>query len=346
MSRQAGGARRGEGGAGEGGDSAEPVTDEVYLAQVMAEIDEEVHRRRASGDLPARVERELDELFLEHSPVAGRGGSMGEALRMVDAAAFIDPVVPVGSNKSGGAFVKRGIRSLNLWYVGYVTHQVSQFATAASRALHLLDDRLVELRRQLDAQRVPPAGIVEPPWAVGADVWWVPPAVDALRAAPGRVLHAACGDGWLVRSLTGKGVDAYGVDPRPGRVDRAETDDTDLREESLLEHLGAVEPAALGGLVLSGVVDGMTHGERGQLLAAVCDRLAPDGVLAVHSLSPTAWASEAAPPEADLCPGRPLRPATWSHLLGELGFEVDVGEGPSGADYVVTAVLRHAPHHQ
>ncbi|HEY5245773.1 MAG TPA: hypothetical protein VIJ60_08905, partial [Acidimicrobiales bacterium] len=126
--------------------------DRAYLAQVMLEIDDEVRRRRSSGDLPARIERELDELFLEHSPVAGRGGGLDDALRLVDTAAFIDPVVPIGSNKSGGAAIKKGLRSLNLWYIGYITHQVSQFASATSRALHLLDDRVAELRRQLDAQ--------------------------------------------------------------------------------------------------------------------------------------------------------------------------------------------------
>ncbi len=336
-------------GAGEvGGRPADPgglegTADRRYLVQVMAEIDEEVRRRRVSGDLPARVERELDELFLEHSPVAGRGGGLDEALRMVDAAAFIDPVVPIGSNKSGGAVVKKGLRTLSLWYMGFVTHQVSQFAAAVSRSLHLLDDRMVELQRRLEAQQAPPAGVVEAPWAVGADAWWVPAVAGALQEAPGRVLHAACGDGWLVRELQGKGVDAYGVDPRPGRVDQAELDGTDLREEAVLDHLQAVEPAALGGLVLSGVVDGMSHGERDQLLRVVGDRLAPDGTLVVHSLSPAAWASDAAPPPADLSPGHPLRPATWSHLLAPLGFEAEVGEGPSGSDYVVTAVLRGAP---
>ena len=39
----------------------------------MAEIDAEVARRRASGDLPAGLERELDELFLEFSPVGATG---------------------------------------------------------------------------------------------------------------------------------------------------------------------------------------------------------------------------------------------------------------------------------
>jgi hypothetical protein len=313
----------------------------AYLAQVMLEIDDEVRRRRASGDLPARVERELDELFLEHSPVAGRGGSLGESLRLVDAAAFIDPVVPVGSNKSGGAAVKKGLRSLNLWYIGYVTHQVSQFASAVSRSLHLLDDRVTELQRQLDAQRVPPTPVVEAPWAVGAEAWWVPEARKALAGAPGRVLHAACGDGWLVRSLSGDDIDAYGVDPRPGRIERADEQGSvaDLREEEVVEHLLAVEPAALGGVVLGGIVDGMTHGERQQLLGLLGDRLAPDGTLVVHSLSPAGWDAEEAPPEADLAPGRPLRAATWAHFLPLLGYTVTVHEGPSATDYLVVAVL-------
>jgi hypothetical protein len=328
----------------EDADGASSLADDrAYLTQVMAEIDEEVRRRRASGDLPPRLERELDELFLEHSPVAGRGGGLDQSLRMVDAAAFIDPVVPISSNKSGGAVIKKGLRSLNLWYMGYVTHQVSQFAAAVSRSLHLFDDRLTELRREVDAQRVPPAVVVEAPWAVGPDAWWISATVEAMSKVRGRVVHTAAGDGWLVRQLVDKGVDAYGVDPRAGLADKGELDGLDLREEGPLEHLRAVESAALGGIVLSGVVDGMTHGERAQLLEVVCDRLAPDGTLVVHSLAPSAWWSETAPPEADLSSGRPLRAATWPHLLGPLGFEATVTEGPSSTDYLVTAVLSGAP---
>ena len=178
--------------------------------------------RRASGDLPPKLERELDELFLAHSPVAGRGGDLGEALRMVDAATFIDPVVPVESERAAGAFVKKGMRSLLLWYVGWVTHQMSQSASAVSRALHIVDDRLQELERQVEVQRVPGRrrGRVPRP-AVGPDAWWVEPAVAAVAAVPGRVLHAACGDGWLVRRIVAAGGDAYGVDPRPQLVDAA-----------------------------------------------------------------------------------------------------------------------------
>jgi hypothetical protein len=331
-----------EAGSGAGFDGSDGTADRAYLDSVMAEIDEEVRRRRASGDLPVRVERELDELFLEFSPVAGRGGSLAEALRLVDGAAYIDPVVPVESNQPGGAAVKKGLRQLSLWYMGYVTHQVSQFAAAVSRALHLLEDQVADLQRQVERQQVAPAPVVELPWAHGADSWWVPEAVAAFAGCRGRVLHAASGDGWLVRRLSAEGVDAFGVDPRPGRADQAEVEGTDLREEPLDEHLRATESAALGGLVLSGLVDGVSAGEREQLLALVLDRLSPDAALVVHSISPAGWAADEVPPEVDLAPGRPLRAATWSAVLGAAGYRVSVHAGPTGADYLVVAVP-HGP---
>lgn len=332
--------------------STEALDDHEYLALVRAEIDAEVRRRRASGDLPARIERELDELFLAHSPVAGRGGALGDALRMVDAAAYVDPVVPVASDRSGGAVIKKSLRSLNFWYIGWVTQQVNQFATATSRALHLVDDALGEIRRQLDGQRPPPVPIVEVPGGQQPGAWWVAPVVERLDGTSGRVLHAAAGDGWLVEHLVEGGIDAYGVDPRPYREDSAGQarvaaaagrSELDVREEGLLEHLRAVEPAALSGLVLSGVVDGMGHGHRDQLLALATDVLAPDGVLAVYSVSPTAWTAPGAPPECDLAPGRPLREPTWRHLLEPLGFEVTTQSAPDDSGYVVLAELRRPP---
>jgi hypothetical protein len=320
-------------------DSPDVETDDrAYLDRVMAEIDREVRTRRAAGDLPARVERQLDELFLEHSPVAGRGGALDEALRMVDNAAFIDPVVPIDSKKSGGAVVKKGIRTLNLWYIGFVAHQVSQFAAATSRAFHLIDQRLADLGDRLDAQAVPSSPIVDPPGGAGPDAWWVPEAVAAMSGAGGRVLHAACGDGWLVRALVAKGVDAYGTDPRANLVEIGESGGADVRDEDLLDHLRAVEPAGLAGLLLGGVVDGMTVAQRQKLLEVVADRLAPESVLVVHSWSPAGWESAAAPVAADLAPGRPWRPATWETVLSQLGFEVRVFDGPSASDYLVAAV--------
>jgi len=158
-------------------DAADP---QAYVARVMAEIEEEVRLRRSSGDLPPKLERELDELFLAHSPVAGRGGDLTESLRMVDAAIFVDPVVPVASERAAGAVVKKGMRSLLLWYVGWITHQVSQFASAVSRSLHIVEGRLKELERKVEVQRVPSAGVVELPALHRSTAWWVQPALDAL----------------------------------------------------------------------------------------------------------------------------------------------------------------------
>jgi hypothetical protein len=319
-------------------DDDAPQDPGAYVQQVMAEIAEEVRLRRASGDLPARLERELDELFLAHSPIGVRGGDLSEALRLVDAATFIDPVVPVESERAAGAAVKKGMRTMLLWYVGWVTHQMSQSASAVSRALHIVDDHLKELERRIEAQRVPDATVVEFSTSVGADAWWVEPALAALVKVPGRVLHAACGDGWLVRRIADAGLDAYGIDPRAPIVDAAELGALDLREEHVTEHLRAVAAAGLGGVVLSATVEGMAGGERALLLAAIGTRLAPGGTLVIHSVGRAAWEAADAPYGADLAPGRPLRPDTWCHLLEDSGYAAGVVIGPDGSDYLVTAV--------
>jgi hypothetical protein len=319
-------------------DAVTPKDPGAYVQQVMAEIAEEVRLRRASGDLPPRLERELDELFLAHSPIGVRGGDLSEALRLVDAATFIDPVVPVESERAAGAVVKKGMRTMLLWYVGWLTHQMSQSASAVSRALHIVDDHMKELQRQVDAQRVPDAAVVEFPTSAGSGAWWIEPALAALAKAPGRVLHAASGDGWLVRRIVDSGVDAYGIDPRAPIVDMAEMGTLDLRGEGVQEHLRAVAAAGLGGIVLSATVEGMAAGERNQLLGAIGTRLAPAGTLVIHSVGREAFEAADAPFGADLAAGRPLRADTWCRLLEEHGYSASAQVGPDGTDYLVSAV--------
>jgi hypothetical protein len=310
---------------------------QAYVQQVMAEIAEEVRLRRASGDLPPKLERELDELFLAHAPVGSRGSDPGDALRMVDAQIFIDPVVPIESNRAGGAYVKKGMRSALLWYVRWVTHQMSQSTAAVSRALHMMDDRLTELASEVEAQRVGAAGVIDFPALHHESAWWVEAAVGAVAKAPGRVLHAACGDGWLVRRIVAAGGDAYGVDPRRAVVETAALGTLDLRDESVTDHLQNVAAAGLGAIVLSGLVEGMAARERSQLLGLVDSRLVPGGTLLVHCVGREAFEASDAPPEADLAPGRPLRPETWCYLLESSGYRAEVRRDPDGADYLVTA---------
>jgi hypothetical protein len=173
--------------------------------------------------------------------------------------------------------------------------------------------------------------------------WWVTPAIGAVASVPGRIVHAASGDGWLVRRIIAAGGDAYGVDSRTNLVDEGVLTVSDLRGEDFADHLRAVAPAGLGAIVVSGVVDGMAGGERTQLLHLIGTTLAPGGVLVVHSLSRAAWDRDDAPFEADLAPGRPLRATTWQRLLEESGYHVTVAEGPEGDDYLVFAVKATVP---
>jgi hypothetical protein len=222
--------------------------------------------------------------------------------------------------------------------VGWVTEQINQFATATSRTLRVLDDRMRALEDDFDTQRVPASPVLETGWAHGPGAWWVEPVLASLRGQGGRIVHAAAGDGWLVRRMAAAGLDAYGVEPREGRIDRAEVEGLDLREEPVLEHLRAVAPDGLGALVLTGVVDGMSPAERDAVVTLAAHMVAPGGRLIIHSLSAAAWDSNDAPVEADLAPGRPLRPSTWAALLGRVGFRVDVVEGPESLDYLVLTV--------
>jgi protein-L-isoaspartate O-methyltransferase len=309
--------------------------DRAYLARVRGEIDEEVRRRRASGDLPPQLESELEQLFLKHAPLGSTRQELHEVLRLVDRAAFIDPVVPVESSRPAGAVVKKGIRSMNFWYLRFITHQVSQFATAVSRSLHILDQQMSELAGKVEAVEVPPSVVVDIEWAHRRDAWWFPTLTTQLEGCDRRVLHAACGGGWLVAVLAAMNIDAYGVDPRPGRVADQELGDLDLREEPVLDHLEAVQADALGGVVMTGLFEGSGHGERRRLIEGAVTALAPGGVLVVHSLAPSSWDDADAPPEADIVQARPYRPGTWPHLLSELGLEVKVTPGPDGRDYLV-----------
>jgi hypothetical protein len=325
-------------------DAAPPPVPSINVTEVMAEIEDEVRIRRAAGDLPVARERELDELFLAHSPLSGYGGNLSDALARVDGAMFVDPVVPIDSNRRAGAVVKRGMRSLSLWYIGWLTHQINQFASATGRSLHIIEQRLDDLERITDVQRVPRAPVVEFPDLHRPDAWWVDVAVAAVAATPGRTLHAAGGDGWLVRRIEAAGGDAYGVDARGDRVER-DLSGTDVRVGDLAGHLRAVAPGALGAVILSGVVDGMAAGERSELLHLIASGLGREGVLVLHSATAASWHRPDAPVEADLSPGRPLRGESWCALLADHGFHASVQHGPAEADFLVVAARRatHLP---
>ena len=267
-----------------------------YLDEVMAEIDDEVRRRRASGDIPPGLERELDELFLEFSPVGLQGKArLRETLALVDGSAYIDMAVPTASEQAVGSQVKRFIRSSIAWYMGFIVHQVVKFAWATSRMFHVVVDHVEDLESAVEAQRVPELPDTLVPVADVDSGWWVEAAISALSGVRGRVLHADCGDGGLVERLVAAGVDAYGVDPADAVVEMAADRGLDVRAERALDHLEVVGTEELAGVVFSGSVQWVSPNRRERLVDLLASRLAVGGVLVLHSATPEHWVATGVP---------------------------------------------------
>ncbi len=302
-------------------DGADATARAKYLNEVMAEIDAEVRRRRASGDLPAGLERELDELFLEFSPVGLHGRArLRETLALVDGSAYVDVAVPTESQKLVGSLVKRLIRKAMGWYIGFIVHQIVKFAWAVSRMFHVVVDHVEDLEASVDAQRTPELPASALPEVDPGSSWWSATAVAAMSGVSGRVLHAECGNGSLVSALLAGGVDAYGVDPTESVIEPAIEQGLDVRAESVLGHLEVVADEALSGMVLSGSVQWLHPNQRDRLVHLAASRLAVDGVLVIHSSTPESWMAGTSHLISDLAPGRPLHAETWGHLLAQLGF--------------------------
>jgi SAM-dependent methyltransferase len=310
----------------EGGPDASPSSpgptreDGSYLARVMDEIDAEVRARRAAGEFPPSFERRLDLMFARFTPVGVHEGHFDETLRLADRSAYIDIEVPVRSEKPGLGFVKRVLRRLMAWYLNYVVQQLTHFTSATMRVLHMVDERLDALEQQAEADR-PASPLLEGVAAEEEDLSrWAPLVLAHLGKVDGRVLHAECGRGALLSELAGSGVDVYGVDPRAELLDDAARRGLEVRRADALDHLRNVSRSGLAGLLLSGCVDRLALRSQRALVEMAADKLRPGGRLVILGASPNAWSRRSSPLQADLAPGKPLHPDTWSHLLAAAGF--------------------------
>lgn len=118
--------------------------------------------------------------------------------------------------------------------------------------------------------------------------------MDAIVArAPGSVLDVGCGEGWLVRALSSRGIRAVGVDVVAELVERA-------RESGVGEFLsGSYEDVAAGLLhetfdvvVCNFALFGDESVSR--LLRAIPSVLAPGGSMIIQTLHPVAACGDAA----------------------------------------------------
>lgn len=306
-------------------------TDRFDQERVMAEIREEVARRRAAGDFPPSLERELDLAFDRYVPAGSVSSDFNEAVKAADRAAYINVAVPTESQKPGVGEVKRVLRKAMAWYLTYLAQQTTAFATASVRAMRSLGERLEMAEERLAELTPDPDDAADRPPIAPDLAAWLPLCLEALPRR-GRVLHTECGDGALLRALVDAGVDGYGVEPRGPLVDRAAAAGLEAWPDEPVAHLASVADGYLAGLVLSGCVDRLSLARQRKLVDLAASRLAPGAPLVLVATPPQAWASAAPALEVDLAPGRPLQAATWAHLLGRAGFvgtRVSDGDGTS-----------------
>jgi SAM-dependent methyltransferase len=299
-----------------------------YLAQVRSEIDDEVRRRRAAGDFPLSFERKLDELFARFTPTGTADDHFTETLKLADRASYFDIRVPIGSRKTLKGATRYALWQAEAWFLNYVVTQLNHFSASAMRVVHLLDERVTDLEREVATMAAP--ALSDGPAARSADplpylallTSRLGGAEEGPTRVSGRVLHAECGDGALMSALELAGTDVYGIDPGSDAADQAARLGLDVRRDDVLGHLGSLATETLGGIVLSGVVDRSKTAEHLRMLELAEQVLVPGGVLAVLGIARDAWESTVGPVVADLAPGRPMSPATWVHLMGRAGLTV------------------------
>jgi hypothetical protein len=305
---------------------------ELDHAKLLAEIEEEVRRKRASGELSPELERELDIVFARYAPVHVLEGDFDRVLARAEELTFVDPLVPAESRLPPVVFVKKVVRKLTLWMLRFLAVQVSGFAETITRAVQLLGRRVDLLEQALPVATLPAADAG--PASVADEDHWAGFLRMHLDGIDGRVLHVEAGGGTLVATLVDAGIDAYGVDP----VVRSEG--TDVRVQAAADHLAKVAEGGLAAVILSGWVDRLPLPGKATLLDAALSKVRSGGQVVVLGRDPRAWAAHVGTVQADLAAGRPLHAETWQRLLGERAcaeVAVHPGPRPGGLDPVPEA---------
>ena len=317
-------------------------SDATYFESVVNEIEAEAQRRSASGDYPRALLRSLDEEFRRWIPDASLENGVEDTIRGVEAAAYVDPAVPVDSRSPVGRYIKWLVRRLTYFYHRHMAQQITALGIHITRPLRLLDASVKNVDRRLSA--------LEDRFDVGATaraeliagISTFPMSADFREAlashlanASGRVLFGDQVEPDLLQFLRTSGVDTYGVTSSNERSDLV-----DVRQETLIEHLERLEDKSLGGFVLCGLTGRASLNEQLRALRLLLLRSKPDARVAVIVVHTETWSARLGPVAADLLDGRPLHPKTWTHLLlREHALEVTAIESSDCQSTLITAKL-------
>lgn len=287
---------------------------------LLAEIGEDVRAKRAAGDLPPGLERELDEAFASHAPAGALGDEFEQLLRHVEASAHVSSHVPTGSNVPGGAQVKLLILRAIGWCLAWLAGQTSRFAGLAARALRILDERVTAIETSVGLPDPGTISRLAGPGPVTTDDAAAALATVLEGCPPGRVLVARGGDGALCRALIAAGHDAYLVEPDADAAFEAASLGIDARPGTAAAHLRRLPPASLAAAVLVGDVDVLPVASRLELVRLTAPALKPGGAVAVVAADTRSWGSGPTTVAADLAAAPPWQPLTWAAVLADAGL--------------------------
>ena len=256
---------------------------------MLAEIKDEVRRRRAAGEYPQALLNRLSAIF-----------ELPDERQDPELFAVVDSVRPLHSDRPviGPAitFAKRTVRRLLSWYVQPIAHEQTEFNLAVLRQV-----------RTLEAQMA----VVATVWSPAQQL--TSPGLRAVAAARARALVASGADfsggvalvgcdAALLAELTGRGI----------RVFTARTADEPAWVASLTRAPRSV-------LYLAGALGRATPAESVNIMQLARSALVPSGVLVVDA--PLAAPAQSDPAAVDVTMRRWLEPDAATLLLEVAGFE-------------------------
>ncbi len=326
--------------------TAQDAEAKAYLLSLEKRIREEVAHMRAEGKYPPSLARRVRTYYRTLLPDGAASGQrdFDAIFNTVDRIAYMDIDVPTASAKPGVAFAKRALRTLMAWYLNYLAQQFNNFATNLVHLLGITDARIGAIEARMDTSAFRATELLDTTASVRVQAETSAKVAEILSEVRGRILVAECTDGALLERLVEGGLNAYGVESRPGLLQTAESRGLELREAGTLEHLASVAAGSLSALVLSGLVDRESAATRVAALAHARRVLEAGAPLVLACASPQAFDEPANRVEADLSPGRPYAAQTWEFLLGRLGFDsVTIESFKAGHYLVVCGNARRTP---
>src|SRR5262249_55165125 len=142
---------------------------------------------------------------------------------------------------------------------------------------------------------------------------------DVLATSP-PVLDIGCGRGELVGLLGERGIEAYGIDLDASLVAEANAHGLDVRLADAVAHLESLEPASLGAIVTTHVVEHLELDDLIRVLELAVSRLRPGGVFIAETPNPASLIVLGNSYILDPTHVRPLHPSLLAFLCESAGF--------------------------